>query len=293
MLRRDFLELLATMPLLAACASTPAAAPARAAAAGAAPSRAALAPGVQLYTVRAPLGRDPDATLAALAAIGYREVETAGTAGRTARDFRALLDRHGLAAPSGHVGLAELRGRRERVFDDAATLGHRWLVCPWVEEAERDLAGWRRVARDLNTVGAAARARGLRLAYHNHDFEFARIRGDRDGRTAFDLLAAECDPALVAFELDVFWAVAAGRDPLALLAQHGARIAMLHLKDRTAAGRMTELGAGVIDYGAVLERARAGGLQHAFVEHDEPDDPIASVRASHAALRGLLDRGDR
>lgn len=244
------------------------------------------APGVQLYTLRSELQRDVEGTLAAVAAVGYREVEFAGYHGRPASALAETLRTCGLAAPSAHVGLAELRERSAAVFDDARTLGHRWLTVPFLGAQERaSRAAWREVVRQLNEHGAAARDVGLRIAYHNHDFEFASI----DGATLFETLLGETDPALVDFQLDVYWAFRAGHDPLALLAAHPGRFTMLHLKDSQGPPQhvMSDVGGGIIDFDAILRRAPALGVRHAFVEHDRPADALASIRNSFSHLAAL------
>lgn len=251
---------------------------------------AAAAPraaGIQLYTVRSLLATDFAGTLQALARIGYREVEFAGYHGHSARAVRAMLVAQGLAAPSAHVGIAAFRSGWEAALDDAAVVGHRWLTLPWIPPADRTADGVRRLAAMLTTRGREAAERGMRVAYHNHDFELA------NGATLLDTLLAETDPAVVDFELDVYWAVRAGRDPVALLARHPGRFRLLHLKDAAgdAARTMVDVGDGTIDFAAVLAAAAAHGpLAHAFVEHDAPKDPLQSAARSHRHLAALLAR---
>lgn len=305
--RRAFLGLAAagaaTVPaVLAACAGTSAGTSAGAGGAttstaggmAAGPPNAAAAPAisVQLYTVRALMARDMEGTLAALAGIGYREVEFAGYYDRTPTAVRATLDRLGLRAPSAHVPIDALRADTRAALDAAATIGHRWLIVPWMVEAERTVDGYRRLAADLNRAGALARERGLRIGYHNHDFEFAVPAGAADGRRGMDILLAETDPALVDLELDLFWATKAGQDPVALFERHPGRFPLVHVKDMrglTGAQQMVEVGTGDIDFRRIFAAGtRVGGLRHYVVEHDNPGDPLASVRTSHDNLRRLL-----
>jgi sugar phosphate isomerase/epimerase len=259
----------------------------RAAAAGAA-DLVAVPLGVQLYTVRAAMRRDLVGTLEQVAAIGYREVEFAGYHDRPVRELRALLDRLGLTAPSAHVPLSQLSGDAwRRTLDDAAVLGHRWLTVPWLDARERrTLDDYRHVAATLGRAGREAQSVGMRVAYHNHDFELRPI----DGPVPLELLLRETDPALVDFELDLYWLVRAGGDPLAWLARHPGRFAMLHLKDSAGPPdhRMVDVGAGTVDFAGILAARQAAGVRHLFVEHDDPADPLASIRASHAHLARLL-----
>jgi sugar phosphate isomerase/epimerase len=246
----------------------------------------ALPAGVQLYTLRAEMQRDVPGTLAAVAAIGYREVEFAGYFGHTPAALRELLDRHRLSAPSVHAGLGELRRDAGAVFEAARVLGHHFITVPSLAAGERaSKSALAAVARQLNEHGAAAQALGRRLAYHNHDFEFAPV----DGVTAFDVLLGETDPELVSFQLDVYWAFRAGRDPRALLLAHPGRFSMLHLKDSAGPPQhaMLEVGAGVIDFAALLAPGPGLDVRHAFVEHDRPGDAVASVRASFEYLAGM------
>jgi sugar phosphate isomerase/epimerase len=243
--------------------------------------------GLQLYTVRTLMERDVEETLAAIAGVGYREVEFAGYFGRQPRALRATLDRLGLAAPATHQPLEALRGDLRGVLDAAQTLGNRYVVCPWVAEPERTLAGYRRIAGELNRWGAACRERGLRMAYHNHEFEFTRV----EGQVPYDLLLAETDPSVVWMELDLFWITKAGLDPLAYLEAHERRFPLWHVKDMRAprgAQEMVAVGEGDIDFGRIFAQAARAGLEHFFVEHDEPADPLASVRTSFDHLRRLV-----
>lgn len=249
--------------------------------------------GVQLYTVRDAMRADPDAALARLAAIGYREVEFAGYHDRAPRALRATLDRVGLTAPSAHVPLEDVApARLGAALEAAGTMGHRWLVVPWLAPAQRaaDADGWRRLADRLTAAGRTAAAAGVRLAYHNHDFE---LRPLADGTRPLDVLLAATDPSLVDFELDVYWATFAGQDPVAWLDRHPGRIRLLHLKDSGGAPdhAMLSVGAGRIDFPRLLAAGARAGVRHAFVEHDAPSDAFASVTASHAYLAGLARAG--
>ena len=240
--------------------------------------------GVQLYTVRAAMADDPEGTLAALAAIGYAEVERAGLAGRTVPEFRGMLERAGLRSVSSHEGLdAVLDGPG---IDHAAALGQSWIVVPSLDAERRTPDGYRRTANDFDRAGEAARAAGLRFAFHNHAQEFAPLP---DGSTGYATLLARCDPELVSFQMDVFWTVHAGQDPEALFAAHPGRFTSLHVKDRTASGDMVDVGRGAIDYAAVFAGADRAGVEHLFVEHDQPRDPLDSVRVSFDAVHRLLE----
>ena len=239
--------------------------------------------GIQLYTVRREMAKDVDSTLATIAGIGYREVEFAGLFGHSAADVRKMLDRHGLVAPSSHVGLPDDMSVWPSMLDDALTLGQSYIICPSFPNDDRSPDGMKRLAGRFNAAGAAAKKAGLRFGFHNHAQEFKPV----DGQVPYDTLLAECDRSLVVFEIDIYWMVTGGRDPLAYLAKYPGRFPMVHAKDRTPDGRMADVGAGVIDFPTILAAFERGGLQHCFVEHDNPPDPFASARASFAYLDAL------
>ena len=240
--------------------------------------------GLQLYTVRDLMRADVARTLQRVASIGYQEVEFAGYFGETPRRIRGLLDSLGLTSPSTHLSLRELGPDLERTLDLAEIIGHRYLVVPSLDpEDRRTLDDYRRVAAALDQAGDRATARGLRVAYHNHDFELAPI----GGVLPYDVLLGETDPALVFFEMDFYWMASGRADPLAYFQRHPGRFHLCHLKDMTPSGDMADVGTGRLDFHALLRRREQAGLRHFYVEHDRPEDPLASIRASYRYVRGL------
>ena len=239
-------------------------------------------PGLQLYTVRDALDADMEGTLRRVADIGYREVELAGLPRVTAPAMRASLQRYGLEAPSMHAGYDSLRGDFAAVVEEAGALGATYLVCPSVDAGERRTADdWKRICETLNRSGRAARARGLVLAYHNHDFEFVPFA---DGTMPFRLLMTETDPHDVKLELDVYWVARAGQDPVQYLKRAADRIVLVHLKDLGADGSTVELGSGVLPMEEIVRTALLGGVRHLFVEQDDSADPLASAATSFTFL---------
>jgi sugar phosphate isomerase/epimerase len=294
--RRDVLKLAAAG--VAGAVASPSSILSAAAAAG--PRRF----GAQLYTVRDVIGRDPAATLRAIAEAGYREVEVLQpgfdkvvTLSRAAGldpvavhlDPALVLDG---TEPAVAARLAEFAAR-------ARDAGTRYLVLAWIPPARRPTgaAGYTALGASLNRAGEAAKRAGLGFAYHNHAFEFQPVEGDR---RALDVIAASSDAALVKFELDVFWVAVTGADPVAVIRQHTGRVGLLHLKDkaegvgpvlredqvpRTA---FVEVGAGTLDFRAILAAADGAGVQHFVVEQDHtPGDPVASLRKSYQYLSAL------
>jgi sugar phosphate isomerase/epimerase len=244
--------------------------------------------GIQLYSVRQEMQRDMPGTLARLAEIGYREVEFAGYFGRTPAEVRALLERNRLSAPSTHLPIEVMRGNWDKALDDSVAIGHQFVTIPWLPENLRGNAeSWRSVAKEFNRAAERARSKGLGFAYHNHDFEFKRT----DGLVPFDILLAETDPALVSFEMDIYWVTMAGGDPRAYFRQYPTRFSMVHVKDSAGPPNhaQTDVGSGTINFASILglDADQKHSVKHAFVEHDQPPDPMAFAKKSFDYLSKL------
>ena len=241
--------------------------------------------GLQLYTIRSLMAEDMAGTLGAVAAIGYDEVEFAGYFGHTPAAVRGWLDSAGLSSSAAHVGMGDLMGAGlETAIETAATLGQRWLVLPWMPEEMRTSDGYRALADMLNAAGETAAAANLRVAYHNHAFEFDTV--DDDGTTGYSLLLEHLDPSLTDLEIDFHWSAVGGVDSAALLRDNPGRFTLCHIKDLSADGRMADVGAGEIDWAGLFALSDTAGLLHFFVEHDQPGDPLASIEASYRYLSG-------
>ena len=260
--------------------------------------------GLQLYTVRDAMAKDPAGTLAQLAKIGYNSVEGATYTGSqkfygmSAKEFAALLKRNGMIMPSSHYRLGEeqMKGAAvpgtmlhdwDRAVDDAAAAGVKYMVCAYLSEPERGtLDHYKYVADQLNKAGERCQKAGLQLCYHNHDFEFQA----QDGQLPYDLLLAT-DKKLVKMELDLYWVSKAGKDPLDLFKQHPGRFPLWHVKDmdKTPKQFFTEVGNGSIDFKKIFAQAQLAGLQYFFVEQDmTPGSPFDSVTKSMAYIKKNL-----
>ena len=240
--------------------------------------------GLQLYTLRQEMTQSVDETLARVAAIGYREVEFAGYFGRSPAEIRQALGNAGLRSPAAHVDMNAMLMDWPSTLEAANTIGIQYLVVPSVpREMSLTLDHWRAVADMFNRGAAEARDAGIRFAYHNHAREFAPI----DGRIPFDVLCEQTDPDLVDIELDLFWIVHGGGDPMAVFERWPGRVPLVHVKDRTEEGVMTEVGSGVIDWEEIFGARDVAGIRHYFVEHDEPLDGFESVAASFDYLSRL------
>jgi sugar phosphate isomerase/epimerase len=240
--------------------------------------------GLQLYTVRTEMERDVPGTLARVASIGYTEMEFAGYFNRSPSEIRDLLRQNKLTAPSTHLALDAIEANPQKTFNDAKTIGHEWITVPSLPGLAT-VNDWKAMAQRFNRVGTSAKAAGLRFAFHNHNAEFRKI-GDV---VPYDILVKETDPALVSFEMDLYWAVNAGVDPLDYFARFPGRFRMVHVKDSMGPPdhKMTDGGAGTIDFKRIFAQSDKAGIEHYFVEHDQPANPMESVAASYRYLHSL------
>lgn len=248
--------------------------------------------GVQLYTVRKPAAEDFPGVLRQLAAGGAQAVEFAGYGGMETPALQALLQELGLRVSGAHIPVAAWEGATEEGLATLKALGGQYAVVPWVPEERRNsLTAARTLAASLNVWAAAARMADLGFAYHHHAFEFDPLP-DGDGATLFDVLVAETDPALVGFEIDVYWAARGGQDPAALLRRMSGRAPLMHLKDMGPAPDFIDVpaGEGSLDWGDIRAAARESGVRWEIVEQDNPD-PNDPVGASLLAVRNMSREG--
>jgi sugar phosphate isomerase/epimerase len=249
--------------------------------------------GVQLWTVRDQVDKELPTVLKTLHEIGYEEVETFGSMyNRPAAELKKMCSDNGLRATAGHF---EYNGI-EKMFDYAQEVGMKYVINPSLpEEMTTTLDGYKKAADQYNRWGEQLNKRGMRFGYHNHNAEFKKMGGS----TGFDTLMSSTDPKLVWFEVDCFWAKHAGRDPVAMIKEHGDRIRLLHIKDRkpgtptsTEQGGdddQTEIGTGEFDWKTLFAAASSAGVEHYYVEQDKcARPPLESVRISYNNLRKIL-----
>ena len=252
--------------------------------------------GLQLYTVRDQLQKDVPGTIAKVAGIGYKEVETYDLYGMPAKRFAKLLKDNGLTAVSGHYLLDVEKTQWEKKVAEAKELGLKYMVHAILDPSERkSLDDYKRHVELFNKNAEQSQKAGIQFCYHNHDFEFQKF----DGVTVFDYLMKNLDPHLVQFEMDCFWVTHAGQDPVALMKKHPGRFPLLHIKDLKAGiapstefdarmGLFTEVGKGVIDWKRIFAAAPTGGMKYFFVEQDYCGiPPLESIKVSYEYLHHL------
>jgi sugar phosphate isomerase/epimerase len=241
---------------------------------------------LQLYTVRDDLGRDFAGTIQKVAETGYRHVELAGYYGNSVADVKKILDANGITAIAGHTGFDAVKNSTKEIADEYHTLGAKYVVVPWIgDEWRRNADDYQRLGAALGELGAALKAEGLTLCYHNHAFEFEKFGGDTYG---FDTLFAAAPAEALKVEMDTYWVKKGGEDPAAYLTRYAGRVPLVHLKDMTADGDFAPVGTGTIDYPALFAAAEAGGAEYYIVEQDRctAQTPLESIAISFNNLKG-------
>lgn len=252
--------------------------------------------GLQLYTVRDAMAKDPKGTLKRVADIGYNSLEGAtytGTEkfyGFSPKEFKDILKQNGQVIYSSHYMLGEqkFKGKQikgtilddwDKAVDDAAELGLKYMVCAYLMDSERgDLDHYKKVVEYLNTAGERCKKSGIQLCYHNHNFEF-----EKQGDTyPYDILMT-ANPELVKMEMDIYWVTKAGMDPLALFKKYPGRFPLWHVKDmdNTPEHSFTEVGHGIINFKEIFKHKNEAGMKYFYVEQDKtPGDPFVSIKES-------------
>lgn len=245
--------------------------------------------GLELYSVRDAMRRDPERTLAQVRAIGYDDVEllwSFDNFGRTPQQVRATLDKEGLRAPSAHIAPEALLKDWEKSLENATLLGHEYLIVPSLPaETEKSIEKWLEWAGRFNTAGAIARRAGIWLAFHNEPDHMKPI----GAQVPYDLFLEHTDPKVVRHQLDIGNMVQGGGDPMRYLERHRDRYWSFHLKDVVADNSHdTELGTGRLDLRAFLAAIPDLARKPCYVEQENPKDSIASARLNYGYLRRLV-----
>lgn len=257
--------------------------------------------GIQLYTLRDSLPKDVKGVLTQVGKAGFTQVETFGYSasngffGTSVKDFQSLLMDNGLKATSNHFDFNDIlkdsnTASLNSYIETAHILGSEYLTIPYVvpELRGESVDGYKKLAAGINKIGEICHSNGLKLAYHNHDFEFTKF----ENTTGYEVLLNETDKNLVDFEMDLYWAVRAGNDPLELFKKHPGRFKMWHVKDmdKIDQGSNAEIGYGKIDYKSIFAQSKLAGMEHLFLEQESNyiPNPIESIKTSFDYINNNL-----
>jgi sugar phosphate isomerase/epimerase len=252
--------------------------------------------GLQCWSLRNQLIASLPQGMADIKGLGFTQIETASTYGHTAKEFRALADANGLTIVGSHIPYERMQKDLDGVIAEAKTLGATYIVVAWVPHVtDFDVAQARVAVANFNAWGAKLKAAGLGFGFHTHGYEFAPLA---DGSSAFDVMMKETDPDLVFCEMDVFWVVQAGLDPVQLLQKYPGRFKAFHIKDmkkgapihlyqgHAPASDNVIVGQGVMDWPGILAEGKKEGIKYYFIE-DETSDPMGNIPPSITYLASL------
>jgi sugar phosphate isomerase/epimerase len=249
--------------------------------------------GLQLYTLRDVIGKDPKGILKQVASFGYNQIESYEHEklglfmGMTPKEFRKYLADLDMDPVSGH---SDIGHNWEKKVEDAKEAGMKYLIKPSFDPHSK-LDDFKKAADAFNKAGEVCKKSGLKFAYHNHDFEYTPI----NGTIPQDILMQNTDPELVDFEMDIYWVVTAGQDPIAWFNKYPGRYKFCHVKDRKkgAHPRNTDasviLGTGQINFPVILKAGKEKGLKYLIVEQEkyENSDPLSAVKANAEYMKSL------
>lgn len=247
--------------------------------------------GIQLYTLRDILPKDPKGVLKQLADIGYKNIESyEGKAGMfhgmSNVEFKSYMDELGMKVVSSH---SNINKDFEKKAAEAAEIGMEYLVCPYVGP-QKSKEDWRKITEKFNKCGAICKENGIKFAYHNHAYTFQAF----SGMIPHDFIMDNTDPELVEQQMDIYWVVTGGADPIEYLEKYSGRFTLCHVKDRMKdAGDENEascdLGTGIIDFPKILKVAKDNGMKHFILEQERYDNstPLKSAKTGAEYLSSL------
>jgi len=291
MRRRTFIQntMLATtagilMPSLVSCA----------------PAAAQKSIGLQLYTLKDIILKDVKGTLKQVADIGFSALEAYGyndgkAFGLLYQDFISMVNGMGMKVVSGHYSTGQafpgMKGTLvndwERAVEDAHKAGQEYMILAWLHPDERKtLDDYRRVGELLNKANEVCKQAGVKLGYHNHEFEFVKL----EDQVPYDVLVNELDPSII-LELDMYWTTFAEVDAFELFKKHTGRIHLWHIKDMDKNDRklQTDVGSGSIDYKPVFAAAQQSGMKHFFLEQEYFTKPqIEAITLGYNHLKTIV-----
>ncbi len=257
--------------------------------------------GIQLYTLKDVIFKDVEGTLKQVAGFGYQELELFGyndgkVFGKPVSEFAKMVSDLGMKITSGHYStglvapadrpaiVGTLSNGWEKAVNDAKTLGQEYMLVAYLQKDERKtIDDYKKVCELINKNAEVCSKYGIRIGYHNHDFEFEPI----DGQVPYEIMMKELDAKSVSMELDLFWTIYANRDPLKLFAQYPGRFEQWHVKDMRKDDRKlnADVGTGSIDFKAIFEKAKESGMKHFYIEHD--NCPVSSIESAKADAQNI------
>ena len=229
--------------------------------------------GIQLWSVKDALAKDPKGVLKQLASFGYTQIESFEGSkgmfwGMTAAEFKKYMDDLGMKIIASHC---DIEKDFEKKAADAAAIGMKYLICPY-KGPQKTADDFKKIAEEFNQKGDICKKNGIRFAYHNHDYSFEA----EQGQIPEDIMVTNTNPETVDFEMDIYWVVTAGADPLAYAKKYKNRFRLGHVKDRikntTEKDASCTLGEGSINYPSMLKYLKAEGMEYFIVEQERYDN---------------------
>jgi sugar phosphate isomerase/epimerase len=248
--------------------------------------------GLQLYSLRDDMPKDPAGVLKQIASFGYKQIESYEGPqgmfwGMGHTGFKKYMDDLGMDIIASHCNIDR---DFEKKSEEAAVIGMKYLICP-SSESGKTADDFKRTAEDFNRKGEICKKNGIRFGYHNHEYGFRAV----DGQLPQDIMMTHTDPSLVDFEMDIYWVVTGGHDPIAWLEKYPGRFRLVHVKDRirnaTARDASCTLGTGSIDYPVILKAAKKAGVKEYIVEQEKYDGgtPLSCIKADAEYMRNLKE----
>lgn len=247
--------------------------------------------GLQLYTLRDDMPKDPKGVLKQVASFGYKQIESYEHNklgmfwGMTPSDFKKYMDDLGMKIVSSHCDISK---DFEKKAADAASIGMKYLLCPW-KGPQKSIDDYKRFADEFNQKGEICKKNGIRFGYHNHDYSFKTL----DGQIPQDVMMKGTDASLVDYEMDIYWVVTGGHDPIEWMKKYPNRFKLCHVKDRmkgaTESGASCTLGQGSIDFPTILKESRKHGMEYFIVEQERYDGttPLKAVEDDSNYMKKL------
>jgi sugar phosphate isomerase/epimerase len=242
--------------------------------------------GLQLYSLRDVIGKDPKGILKKIAGFGYKELEAYSYSDGKIfdlkyKEFTDYAKNLGMKVTSGHHGLSALANGWERAVKDAKESGQEYMVVAYLTTDERK--DYKGSCEALNKAGEICNKYGIRLNYHNHDFEFEQY----EGQVAYHIMLKELDPKLVGMEMDLYWMHVANQNPLEYFAKYPGRFEQWHVKDmdKIDPKKQVDVGTGRIDFKSIFAKSKQAGLKHFYVEQEEY--PVSSMESVEKSIRNV------